>query len=193
MPEQFYGTGRRKTSTARVFLRPAKNSGRTAQNPNMTVNKLGLTEYFERESSQLIICQPLHILNDALGINFAGMFDIYVTVEGGGKSGQAGAVRLGLCRALYQWAAIEYGAILSFEDVGPASQTARRLAKMEKYGTGFASDLLKVDEDIQDNEQFVAFRKLLRENGFLTRDSRKVERKKYGRPGARKRFQFSKR
>jgi ribosomal protein S9 len=64
---------------------------------------------------------------------------------------------------------------------------------MEKYGTGFGSHLLKWEEDLQGNEEFLKFRGTLRKYGFLTRDSRKVERKKYGQPGARKRFQFSKR
>ena len=187
MTEQFYGTGRRKTSTARVFLRPKKNGG------EIIVNKKSLNEYFERESAKLIIRQPLEVIEKELGIPVTSSFDIYVTVEGGGKSGQAGAVRLGISRALYQWAAIEYGAILSYDDVEPSSQAAKWLAKMEKYGTGFGSHLLKWEEDLQGNEEFLRFRSTLRKYGFLTRDSRKVERKKYGQPGARKRFQFSKR
>jgi small subunit ribosomal protein S9 len=95
MTEQFYGTGRRKTSTARVFLRPKKGGG------TITVNKQSLNDYFERESAKLIIRQPLEVIEKELGIPVTSSFDIYVTVEGGGKSGQAGAVRLGISRALY--------------------------------------------------------------------------------------------
>jgi len=84
--EQVYATGRRKTSTARVFLR--KGSG------NIMVNKRPLDEYFGRETARMIVRQPLDTteLNDA--------FDIYVTVTGGGMSGQAGAIRHGITRAL---------------------------------------------------------------------------------------------
>jgi small subunit ribosomal protein S9 len=184
MPEQFYGTGRRKTSAARVFLRPAKNGGQ------IIVNKMGLDEYFERESAKLVLRQPLEVIEQELGIQVTTMFNIYATVKGGGKSGQAGAVRLGIARALYQWAAIEYGAVYNFQD-NVSSQIANILAKMENHGTGFSPILLRDEDEL--SEEFLTFRKTLRQNGFLTRDSRKVERKKYGRPGARKRFQFSKR
>ncbi len=126
---QYYATGRRKTSVARVFLRPG--------NGTITVNQRGFDVYFERESSKLVIRQPL----DLTGTN--GTFDIIVNVDGGGKAGQAGAIRLGISRALC--------------DVNPG------------------------------------YRSVLKQNGLLTRDSRSVERKKYGQPGARKRFQFSKR
>jgi len=150
MPEQFYGTGRRKTSAARVFLRPAKNGGQ------ITVNKMGLDEYFERESAKLILRQPLEIIEKELGVPVTTMFNIYVTVKGGGKSGQAGAVRLGISRALYQWAAIEYGAVYTFQD-NVSSQIANILTKMEKHGTGFSPILLRDEEEL--SEQFVTFRK----------------------------------
>ena len=126
---QFYGTGRRKTSTARVFLRPGKGS--------ITVNHRSLDEYFERESLKLVIRQPLVLTGATDG------YDIYVNVSGGGKAGQAGAVRLGISRALIE--------------LNPA------------------------------------YRPTLKAVGLLTRDAREVERKKYGRAGARRRFQFSKR
>ena len=126
---QYYATGRRKTSVARVFLRPG--------NGTITVNQRGFDVYFERESSKLVIRQPL----DLTGTN--GTFDIIINVDGGGKAGQAGAIRLGISRALC--------------------------------------------------EANPAFRSVLKSNGLLTRDARAVERKKYGQPGARKRFQFSKR
>jgi small subunit ribosomal protein S9 len=126
---QFYGTGRRKTSTARVFLRPGKG--------RITVNDRSLDEYFERESLKLVIRQPLVLTGATDG------YDIYVNVSGGGKAGQAGAVRLGISRALIE--------------LNPA------------------------------------YRPTLKSVGLLTRDAREVERKKYGRAGARRRFQFSKR
>lgn len=84
--EQFYGTGRRKTSQARVFIRPGKG--------NITVNHLSLDQFFGRETARMIVRQPLHT------VNAPEQFDIYVTVRGGGISGQAGAIRHGITRAL---------------------------------------------------------------------------------------------
>ena len=127
--EQWYGTGRRKESTARVFLRPG--TGR------ILVNKTPLDEYFDRESLIMMLTAPLVVTENK------GALDAYITVRGGGKSGQAGAIRLGISRAL-----------------------------------------IERDETT---------RPVLKKQGFLTRDARVVERKKYGQPGARKRFQFSKR
>jgi len=86
---QYYGTGRRKTSTARVFLRPG--SGK------ITVNKQPLDEYFGRETSRMVVRQPLE-LTETLD-----KFDAYVTVTGGGDTGQAGAIRLGITRALMEY------------------------------------------------------------------------------------------
>ena len=126
---QYYGTGRRKTSIARVFLRPGDGQ--------ITVNKQSVDDYFDRESLKLILRQPL------VATESTAAYDIYVNVCGGGKSGQAGAIRLGIARAL----------IVANADNRPT----------------------------------------LKSRGLLTRDARKVERKKYGQPGARKRFQFSKR
>lgn len=126
---QYYGTGRRKTSTARVFITPG--------NGNITVNNRSLDAYFGREVARMIVRQPLELLESA------GKFDIMATVAGGGSFGQAGAIRHGLTRAL-----IEY------------------------------------DE---------ANRPALRKAGFVTRDSREVERKKVGLRKARKRPQYSKR
>jgi small subunit ribosomal protein S9 len=126
---QYYGTGRRKTSAARVYLRPGTGA--------ITVNTKTFDAYFPNEMLKMIIRQPLVITETA------DRFDILVRVRGGGSSGQAGALRHGIARAL-----IEYNPEL---------------------------------------------RGKLKAAGFLTRDPRKVERKKYGRPGARKRFQFSKR
>ncbi len=129
-PVQFYATGRRKTASARVFLRPG-GTGR------MIVNGRDVEIYFERETSKMILRTPL-VMTETLE-----HFDAYVTVRGGGKSGQAGAIRHGLSRALVQ-----------------------------------------ANPDL---------RPVLKKAGFLTRDARMVERKKYGQPGARKRYQFSKR
>ena len=126
---QYYGTGRRKTSTARVFITPG--------NGNITVNDRTLDHFFGREVARMIVRQPLELLE------LGDKFDIMVTVSGGGSFGQAGAIRHGLTRAL-----IEY------------------------------------DE---------ANRSVLRKAGFVTRDSREVERKKVGLRKARKRPQYSKR
>ena len=126
---QYYGTGRRKDSVARVYLRPGEG--------NIVVNKRPLEEYFGRDTLKMILRQPLEI-TDSLQ-----KFDIIVTVHGGGLSGQAGAIRHGISRAL----------LLAVEDSRGA----------------------------------------LKKEGMLTRDSRKVERKKYGQPGARKKYQYSKR
>ena len=126
---QYYGTGRRKTAVARVYLRPGKG--------DITVNRRTFDEYFPNRVMKMIIRQPMLLTetNDK--------FDILVNVFGGGATGQAGAIRHGISRAL-----LEYNAEL---------------------------------------------RPRLKAAGFLTRDARKVERKKYGQPKARKRFQFSKR
>ena len=126
---QEYGTGRRKTATARVFLRPGSGQ--------MQVNGRDLDDYFHSPTLRMIIRQPLLLTETA------EKFDIYATVAGGGNSGQAGAVRHGIARALVE----------------------------------------------QDGE----LRERLKGAGFLTRDPRKKERKKYGLKGARARFQFSKR
>ena len=127
--EQYYGTGRRKSSTARVYLRPG--------NGNIIVNRENIDTYFNRDSLKLVLRQPLEATDTTSN------FNILVNVCGGGKSGQAGAIRLGIARALLE------------------------------YDPNLRSELKK--------------------RGMLTRDSRRVERKKYGQPGARKRFQFSKR
>lgn len=126
---QYYGTGRRKTATARVYLRPG--SGK------ILVNKRDIEDYFPSRTLRMIIKQPL------LTTETAEKFDVFVNVAGGGISGQAGAIRHGLSRALVE----------------------------------FNPEL----------------RPKLKAAGFLTRDSREVERKKYGLRKARRRFQFSKR
>ena len=124
-----YGTGRRKTASARVYVKPGTGT--------ITVNGRTLAEYFPRETSQMIVRQPLELVEKVAEL------DVTVNVAGGGESGQAGAVRHGIARAL-----------------------------------------LEVDP---------ALRGALKSAGFLTRDSRKRERKKPGQPGARKKFQYSKR
>ncbi|MCP4145253.1 MAG: 30S ribosomal protein S9 [bacterium] len=126
--ERIYATGRRKTSVARVWLQPG--SGK------IVVNDKSVDDFFD-VSRAMVVREPLHVLEAVES------FDIVATVKGGGISGQAGAMRHGLARAL-----------AAHDDVN---------------------------------------RPLLRKAGHLTRDSRMVERKKYGQPGARKRFQFSKR
>ncbi|MFL6273602.1 MAG: 30S ribosomal protein S9 [Blastocatellia bacterium] len=126
---QNYGTGRRKSATARVFMKPGTGE--------IIVNKRKLEEYFDNEVHRMVIRQPLQLTDTA------GKFDILVNVDGGGKAGQAGAVRHGVTRALIEF-----------------------------------------------NPEF---RTRLKRAGFVTRDPRAKERKKYGQKGARKRFQFSKR
>lgn len=125
----FYATGRRKTSSARVYLKPGTGK--------MTVNGLASDAYLARLQSRMVVLQPYDVTN------MNGKFDANITVEGGGESGQMGAIRLGIARAL----------------------------------TAFDAEL----------------RPALKKAGYLTRDPREVERKKYGRAGARRRYQYSKR
>jgi len=127
--DRFYGTGRRKTSIARVWVRPG--AGR------IVVNRRAFEDYFPRETLRMIIAQPLQVTGTV------DQLDITVTVGGGGPTGQAGAVRHGIARAL-----------------------------------------ARLDEK---------FRLPLKKAGLLTRDPRMRERKKYGQPGARQKFQYSKR
>lgn len=124
-----YATGKRKNAIARLWLKPGKGK--------IVVNKKDVTDYFARPTLRMLVNQPFEATNRE------GSFDIYCTVTGGGLSGQAGAVRHALSRALD-----------------------------------------KIDPTLH---------KILRQGGFLTRDMRVVERKKYGQRKARRRFQFSKR
>ena len=126
---RFYATGRRKEASARVWVKPGSGA--------ITINGKGIEQYFKREVLRMILAQPFE------AAEVIGQYDVVATVAGGGMSGQAGAVRHGLARALC--------------------------------------------------EANAGLRPALKKAGLLTRDSRAVERKKYGRLGARKRFQFSKR
>jgi small subunit ribosomal protein S9 len=126
---RYYGTGKRKSSIARVWLTPGTGV--------ITVNTKTIDAYFGRETSKMVIRQPLELTENV------DKFDIYVTVKGGGDSGQAGAIKHGITKAL-----------------------------------------LEVD---------AAYRSTLKSAGFITRDSRVKERKKYGKKAARASFQFSKR
>jgi small subunit ribosomal protein S9 len=126
---QGINVGRRKESVARVRIAPGTG--------NITINGRTMDEYFGRETSKMILVEPLKLVDQM------GKLDVFVNAKGGGLSGQAGAIRHGISRALC--------------DYNPE------------------------------------FRPVLKKAGFMTRDARAVERKKYGRPGARKRFQFSKR
>ena len=121
--------GRRKEAVARVRMTPGTG--------NITINGRSMDEYFGRETSKMILVEPLKLVDQM------GKLDVFATAAGGGLSGQAGAIRHGISRALC--------------DLNPE------------------------------------FRPVLKKAGFMTRDARAVERKKYGPPGARKRFQFSKR
>ena len=127
--QKYYATGKRKTSIARVWMKPGTGE--------IVVNKRPLDVFFGRETSKMVVHQPL-ALTDNLG-----KFDISVNVSGGGISGQAGAIKHGITKAL-----------------------------------------LEINPEL---------RAVLKQAGFITRDSRIKERKKYGRAGARKSFQFSKR
>ena len=127
--QKFYATGKRKTSIARVWMKPGTGE--------ITVNKRPLDVFFGRETSKMVVRQPLELTDNM------GKFDIAVNVTGGGISGQAGAIKHGITKAL-----------------------------------------LEVNPEL---------RGLLKKSGFITRDSRIKERKKYGRAGARASFQFSKR
>lgn len=147
---QNYGTGRRKTAAARVFLRRGRGQ--------IMVNNRSLEEYFGRETSRMIVRQPLAALD------ILSTFDLHVTVKGGGPSGQAGAIRHGIARALVEYDEQD-GAKAASEDDAAATTT-----------TGVNG-----------------WRQILRRAGFLTRDSRVVERKKVGLHKARKAPQYSKR
>ena len=125
----YYGTGKRKSSIARVWLKPGVGT--------FTVNHKTLDEYFGRETSKMVVRQPFELVEKV------GIFDVFVTVSGGGDTGQAGAIKHGITKAL----------------------------------------LLHEPE----------LRGVLKKAGFITRDSRIKERKKYGKKAARARFQFSKR
>lgn len=126
---QHYGTGKRKSSIARVYLRPGKGQ--------ITVNRRALEDYFPSDTLKMVIKQPLQLTETS------DKFDIFANIRGGGLTGQAWAMRLGISRALCEF-----------------------------------------------NQEL---RGRLKKGGFLTRDARIKERKKYGQPGARKRFQYSKR
>ena len=132
MEKQLHKVGKRKNAIARVYLRQ-----RAGENGTIRINDRSFEDYFPRPTARMMIMQPLEMTQ------LVGRYDIVINVRGGGLSGQAGAVRHGISRAL-----------------------------------------LNVD---------AALRPILKKAGFLTRDSRTVERKKYGLAGARRRFQYSKR
>lgn len=160
---QHYGTGRRKTSTARVFLR--RGTGK------IVVNRQNLDDYFGRPTARMVVRQPLEL------VGLADRFDVLVNVQGGGIMGQASAIRHGITRALMQYD----------EEKNP-----RASAEKEEDESGSGSETAGGT-----SENFInspnSFRHILRKAGFVTRDSRKVERKKVGLHKARKRPQYSKR
>jgi small subunit ribosomal protein S9 len=127
--QRYYATGKRKTSIARVWMKPGTGE--------ITINKRTIDEFFGRETSKMMVRQPLELTDNV------GKYDVNVNVCGGGASGQAGAIKHGITKALLE-----------------------------------ASPEL---------------REVLKKAGFITRDSRAKERKKYGRAAARRSFQFSKR
>ncbi|MBK5100729.1 MAG: 30S ribosomal protein S9 [Desulfobacteraceae bacterium] len=127
--ELFYATGKRKTAVARIWMRPG--------NGQITINKRSLEDYLDREFDRVLIMEPFRLTDTV------DKFDAYINVKGSGISGQAGAIRHGISRALVAF-----------------------------------------DPGLRDP---------LKKEGFLTRDARMKERKKYGQPGARARYQYSKR
>jgi len=127
--DRYYATGKRKTSVARVWMSPGQGK--------IEINKRDISEYFERDTLRAIVNQPLVLTGTV------GQFDCYILAHGGGNSGQAGAVKHGIAKALLAY-----------------------------------------------NPEF---RPVLKKAGYLTRDARKKERKKYGQKGARARYQYSKR
>ncbi|MBI4777206.1 MAG: 30S ribosomal protein S9 [Deltaproteobacteria bacterium] len=127
--ETYYATGKRKSAIARTWLKPGTGT--------IVINKRPMNEYFRRETASMVVRQPFEITNTL------GKFDVIVTVKGGGISGQAGAVKHGISKAL-----------------------------------------LTIDPSL---------RPILKRSGFITRDARVKERKKYGQRGARARYQYSKR
>lgn len=155
--KQYYGTGRRKTSIARVFMSPGK--GRIA------INKQSVEDYFGRETLRMIVNQPL------IATNTLGKFDIYITTNGGGASGQAGAIRLGITRALIKYDEATNPQVVAEKEEGAEGEVGGAVE-----GSSASS-----------------FRRILRAAGFVTRDPRIVERKKVGKHKARKGTQYSKR
>lgn len=139
----YYGTGRRKSSTARVFIKPGTGA--------ISINTLTVEQYFGRETARMVIQQALK------AVEMESKFDIRITVKGGGDMGQAGAIRHGITRALI------------------------------KYDEEFVKDAAA--DSANDN----SFRRILRRHGYVTRDSREVERKKVDCRKARKKQQYSKR
>lgn len=127
--QRFYATGKKKTSVARVWMKPGSG--------NIVINQRSLDDFFGRETSKMVVRQPFELTENV------GKFDLFVNVRGGGPSGQAGAIKHGITKAL-----------------------------------------LEADPEL---------RATLKKAGFITRDSRIKERKKYGRAAARRSFQFSKR
>ncbi len=172
--EHYYGTGRRKSCTARVYLYPGKGK--------ITVNQKDIEEFFGRATAKMVVRQPLQL------VNMMDDFDIFITVRGGGVMGQAGAIRHGITRAL-----------ISYDETGTSATTKAKPKKTKKATKTTDKDAeQKEDEEGEGGAEssdlkVTSLRKILRAAGFVTRDPRKVERKKVGRRKARKKEQYSKR
>ncbi len=147
----YYGTGRRKSSTARVFLKPGTG--------NISINAKSVDQYFGRETARMVVQQALE------AVEMTDKFDLRITVRGGGDMGQAGAIRHGITRALIKY------------DEEFLNKKGANEPSAEEF------------ENIKEN----SYRRILRKVGFVTRDSREVERKKVGHRKARKKEQYSKR
>ena len=150
--KQYYGTGRRKSSTARVFLKTGTGK--------ITINSLPVDQYFGRETARMVIHQAIK------AVDMEDKFDFQITVRGGGDMGQAGAIRHGITRALICY---------DEEFIGKDKKAANQ------------------EEALDDSSNENSYRRILRRLGYVTRDSREVERKKVGHRKARKKEQYSKR
>jgi len=155
-PAHYYGTGRRKTCSARVYLKRGKG--------NIMINKRTLEEYFGgRKAAHMIVRQPLVLLG------LTDQFDVMVNVQGSGPMGQASAIRHGITRAL-----------INYDEAGQSESLTLTLSESDEEGSEGGSGAQ-------------SYRRILRKAGYVTRDSRSVERKKVGHRKARKVEQYSKR
>lgn len=189
--QQYQGTGRRKSCTARVFL--------TAGKGDIVINGRKLEQYFGRETARMVVKQPL-VLTDNLD-----KFDIKVTVQGSGIMGQAGAIRHGIARALIQYD--ETGIVQSTNAKVKIAKTTKTTAKAAKAAKDAALALEAAGSETDQGLVASAttstteasdtgassLRRILRKAGYVTRDPRKVERKKVAHRKARKSEQYRKR
>lgn len=167
--ERYYGTGKRKTAIARVYLQ--------AGSGEIRVNGKSLNDYFSREVCRMVVKQPLEVLH------LTAKYDITARVRGGGDSSQAGATRLGIARALV---ACDNAEAIVLDPEVMVTEVTEQVAAGDTV-------VSEVTEAVVVESEGSVVRKKLRKAGLLTRDARKVERKKVGLHKARKSTQYSKR